>query len=62
MSQLLYPIGAVEFDWDDITWCSSKCKNTDCFRNPVNMRHKTGLHSWADFKGNGECPEEKINN
>lgn len=49
-----------DMNWihDDITWCSSECDNASCFRNPVNMRDKRSgrLHSYADFKGTGECP------
>ena len=52
------------FGSDDITWCTEdKCKNKDCFRNPVNMRNKVGLHSFAMFHNTEECPlfkEKKI--
>ena len=44
------------FGSDDITWCGSECKVKDCFRNPVNMREKVGLHSYALFKGTEDCP------
>lgn len=45
-------------DWlhDDITWCCRKCSNTDCERNKVNMRCKTGLHSVADMFDPFKCP------
>ena len=49
-----------DMDWihDDITWCSSDCDNRLCFRHPSNMRNKSGVHSYADFKDEGECPLE----
>lgn len=43
------------FGNNDITWCGSKCSFNECFRNPVNMKDKTGLHSYADFKGTNDC-------
>ena len=48
--------GFTMFIHDDITWCmESKCPVIDCMRNPVNMMDKTGLHSYAMFKGTDEC-------
>lgn len=44
------------FGSDDITWCASKCSAKNCFRNPVNMKYKAGLHSYAEFKGTEDCP------
>ena len=42
---------------DDITWCmETNCPMTSCYRNPVNMINKHGLHSYAVFKGTVECP------
>ena len=49
------------WDQSDITWCASKCDNANCFRNPVNMVYKVGIHSWADFCAAGECPLETEN-
>ena len=45
-------------DWlhDDITWCCRECSDKDCFRNKVNMRCKTGLHSVADMFDPFKCP------
>ena len=50
----------IDYSWisDDKTWCSSDCNNIDCHRHPANMLNKQGLHSYADFKGTGECPLE----
>lgn len=44
------------FFFDDITWCTEDCPVTNCYRNQVNMRDRTGLHSFAVFKGTAECP------
>ena len=44
------------FGSDDITWCASKCSATNCFRHPTNMKHKAGLHSYAEFKNTEDCP------
>lgn len=42
---------------DDITWCiETNCPMQTCYRNQVNMINRTGLHSWARFKGTAECP------
>lgn len=49
------------FFQDDITWCSSDCNNTDCYRHPSNMVDKEGLHSFADFKGTDVCPMRRNN-
>ena len=43
------------FGCDDITWCGSKCSFKKCFRNPVNMKDRVGLHSFAEFKGTEDC-------
>lgn len=43
------------FGSDDITWCGSECSFKGCFRNPVNMKNKVGLHSYANFKGTNDC-------
>lgn len=41
---------------DDITWCiESECPVVGCMRNTVNMMDKTGLHSYAAFKGTEDC-------
>lgn len=54
------------WDQSDITWCSCECDYENCFRNPVNMVNRVGIHSWADFRVAGECPlletENKILN
>ena len=51
-------VDLLDMSWfhDDITWCASRCDNTRCYRNPVNMRNKNGVHSFADFYASGECP------
>lgn len=41
---------------DDITWCiESDCPVKGCVRNTVNMYDRSGLHSYANFKGTSEC-------
>lgn len=41
---------------DDITWCiRCECPVVDCYRNQANMMSRTGVHSYADFKGTSEC-------
>lgn len=42
---------------DDITFCLSECKQTDCFRHPSNIQDRTIPHSYADFTGTETCPE-----
>lgn len=43
--------------FDDITWCMEKdCPMRTCRRNCVNMIDRTGLHSFAIFKGTADCP------
>ena len=47
------------YEWihDDITWCvEAACPVESCMRNQVNMINRTGLHSYAMFKGTAECP------
>lgn len=44
-------------EMDDITFCMSECKQTDCFRHPSNIQDRTIPHSYADFKGTETCPE-----
>lgn len=47
----------LEFIHDDITWClEDNCPFINCYRNTVNMMDRTGLHSYAIFKGTRECP------
>ena len=46
----------------DITWCSSECDNFQCFRNKIKIIDKTGIYSFSDFKGTGECPVEAVEN
>ena len=42
---------------DDITWCiEDACPMIDCYRNTANMIDRTGVHSYAMFKGTSECP------
>lgn len=42
---------------DDITWCAeTDCPNTECERNTVNMMERSGLHSYAMFRGTEYCP------
>ena len=50
-------------DWmhDDITWCGNECDNTECFRNQVNRRQKTGYFTMAMLKGTDLCPSYKSN-
>ena len=47
-------------DWwnDDITWCSRKCPNKECFRNQANRKLKKGLISVGDMYKEGKCPKE----
>ena len=47
------------YSWihDDITWCfEENCPMVACRRNTVNMIDRTGVHSYALFKGTSECP------
>ena len=45
---------------DDITWCmESDCPMIDCMRNTINMMNRSGIHSYAMFKGTAECPVSK---
>lgn len=58
MSRMYEPAdqGFMAFVHDDITWClEDKCPVTDCMRNQANMINRTGLHSYAMFKGTAEC-------
>ena len=42
---------------DDRTWCmESNCPMQSCYRNVANMINRTGIHSFAHFKGSAECP------
>ena len=42
---------------DDITWCIEEhCPMIGCMRNQANMYDRTGLHSYAAFRGTQECP------
>lgn len=44
------------FIHDDITWCmEDDCPVTCCRRNVCNMMDRTGIHSFAMFKGTDEC-------
>lgn len=46
-------------DWiaDDITWCAYEgCAVKTCPRNTCNMRDRTGVHSFAMFRGTQDCP------
>lgn len=46
-------------DWiaDDITWCAREgCPILTCPRNTCNMRDRTGVHSFAMFRGTRDCP------
>lgn len=40
---------------EDITFCSSECNRTSCFRHPSNIRDKFREHSVADLKGTVHC-------
>lgn len=44
-------------DWigDDITFCKDDCADVFCFRNPINMKNKVGIHSYAHFSGTEYC-------
>ena len=46
---------------DDITWCISDCDNTECFRHQSNMKNKSGLHSYANFKDTNDCVMKILN-
>lgn len=47
----------LEWMHDDITWCLEKdCPMIECRRNSINIMDKTGLHSYAIFRGTSECP------
>jgi len=48
------------FGSNDITWCMSKCSNTECFRNPIHLKDKVGLHSYADLKDTIYCQDIKV--
>ena len=54
----------IDYSWisQDITWCMSECNIQNCYRNPVNMTDKTGLHSFAEFKGTDLCPLKELLN
>lgn len=42
---------------DDICWCAEEnCPVINCMRNTVNMMDRSGLHSYALFKGTDMCP------
>lgn len=43
---------------DDITFCANadECGNEKCFRNPCNMKDKSGLHSFSYCKDTELCP------
>lgn len=43
------------FGSDDITWCGSECTYEGCFRNPINMKDRNGLHSYAMLRGTDLC-------
>lgn len=43
----------------DITFCTSNCRKTDCFRHYCH-RPKTGLVSVSDYKINGKCPYSEV--
>lgn len=40
---------------EDITFCSSQCDQTSCFRHPSNIRDKERKHTVADMKGTVYC-------
>ena len=49
--------GKIPVHCDDITWCAeSGCPVRECIRNTVNMKDRTGLHSYAMFRETDECP------
>jgi len=43
----------------DITFCTSSCRKTDCFRH-YSHRPKTGFVSVTDYKSNGKCPYKEV--
>lgn len=50
-------MSVLSFFLDDITWCmESECPVKTCRRNVANMIDRTGIHSYSNFKGTGECP------
>lgn len=48
-----------EYYSKDITFCTSGCRKTDCFRH-YSKRPKTGFVSVADYKSNGKCPYKEV--
>lgn len=45
---------------DDITFCANdKCKNYECFRNPINIRCPLIPHSFAVLEGTDLCMNNK---
>ena len=43
---------------DDICWCSDshECSCIKCFRNDKTRKTKTGVFTYASFKGTEYCP------
>ena len=40
---------------EDITFCSSTCDRTSCYRHPSNIREPERKHTFADMKGTVYC-------
>lgn len=54
---MMLPNDYAGFIHDDRTWCDEeRCPNLACSRNQKNMMIRTGMHSFARFRGTGECP------
>lgn len=46
---------------DDITFCANECNVKRCFRNSMWIIDKEIPHSYAYFKGTGECLKVSFN-
>ena len=46
---------AQTFHSEDITFCSSACDRTNCYRHPDNIRDNTREHTFAEMKGTVYC-------
>ena len=44
-----------KFHSEDITFCSSQCDRTACFRHPGNIRDKDREHTFSPMKGTAYC-------
>lgn len=46
---------AQTFHSEDITFCSSTCDRTSCYRHPSNIRDHDREHNFSDMKGTVYC-------